>query len=146
MRSQQSTHRFSILHVEMTKNLLNITLLAQVQQSRLSIPDISMPRIFFAAPRSFISNSLLRCAFKAAISFMLLAAINISSTYNSKYVGDPLTNLRSRSDCERIASPGDGPPLRSPTWPPSSEFGSQTQHSSSTKEEEEGSSSSLGLG
>jgi hypothetical protein len=28
------------------------------------------------------------------ISFMLLAAINISSTYSSKYVGDPLTNFR----------------------------------------------------
>ena len=45
---------------------------------------ICIPKILFASPKSFISNSLANCAFNSWIRSLLGPATNISSTYNNK--------------------------------------------------------------
>jgi hypothetical protein len=72
------------MHIQTTQNFLNIIALTEEQQTRFPVSPNLHAKKFSSAPRSFISNSLLKCAFKIAISFLLLAAINMSSTYNNK--------------------------------------------------------------
>ena len=52
--------------------------------SLLRSHSISMPCTFFASPRSFISNSEDKSFFNLFIVDMLLEAMSISSTYNSR--------------------------------------------------------------
>ena len=55
---------------------------------------ISMLKIFLSLSRFFISNSWLSWIFNFSILSLLLDVINISSTYNTKYVKDPSYSLR----------------------------------------------------
>lgn len=93
VRSTWCGHMFQVCHPKIVKHFSQIDILGH-KHFKLRCFMISIPKIFLAVPRFFISNSLFNSTLTFWNSCLLLLAIKISPTYNNTMKWPSVRNLK----------------------------------------------------